>query len=74
MQIGDDINFKTHDFSSKLIHELQNRTCRDFGIAGPLAIDSNFQNWQAHYLEQNFFHRRHFEIFGYLWPPGFTNV
>jgi len=69
-QLGDDIIFMTPNWLKSFVKKLQDSPAgEDIGVVGP--IDVNIRTEPK--LTQAFVSRKHFEIFGYLYPPTFKN-
>lgn len=71
-QLGDDILFITSGWTEVFIEALKKSPVgEDIGVVGPL--DINLKRKVAIILTQAFVSRRHYEIFGYLYPEVFKN-
>ena len=63
-QCGDDIEFKTKGWVNACIKEL--KAHGDYGMTGPINNNPNI-------LTQTFVSRKHYELFGYFFPPEIIN-
>jgi hypothetical protein len=75
-QTGDDVEMLTENWTTSFIKELQTRN--NMGITGP--YDKNSHIMRKSYnlipekmIEQAFFHKKHHDIFGYLFYPEIDN-
>jgi glycosyltransferase involved in cell wall biosynthesis len=73
-QIGDDVEIKTNNWTSTFVEYLKAKN--NFGIVGPIdrkALKARSESGKKPVLEQAFFHRTHYDIFGYLFYPQIHN-
>lgn len=68
-QLGDDIEFITPGWEDVFTKTLQKND--NLGVTG--GLDINTDNANRNTITQGFFHRKHLDIFGYLYPKELKN-
>jgi hypothetical protein len=66
IQLGDDIYFNKHGWVENCINMLQKNG--DFGMTGPVNT-----NGEKTILTQSMVSRKHYDLFGFYYPPEFKN-
>jgi hypothetical protein len=64
-QIGDDVVMLSKDWATRFVNMLDDRD--GLGVAAPLDLNNPYLNTQS------FVSRRHFDVFGFYFPPAFVN-
>lgn len=71
-QIGDDVELQTKGWTSVFITKLQSQN--NVGVVGPFDKNNPMKlNGQSPVIENAFFHKTHYDIFGYLFYPKIDN-
>lgn len=73
-QMGDDVVFETPGWTQVFLEALQQQGNR--GIVGPCHLanyEGRLREGKHPVLENAFFHKTHYDIFGYLYPPEIRN-
>jgi hypothetical protein len=67
-RVNDDTEFVTDEWTTMAVNGLSSMSPRNVGVVGPACPDG-----KQEIITHDFVHRKHFEMFGFYYPPVFKN-